>query len=614
MTSWTRAVSILLFILCVAPLAASDKEQTTKDPVVPVFTLRGQLTESPMPEDFPFATSAPESLQQLLSRMKKARDDDAVKAVVLLLDNPMIGRGQTEEIRQVIDQLKEAGKPVYAHASSLRTSSYTLLSNASHVSVVPTGDLWITGIYGESLYLRGLLDKLGVTPDFVTCGAYKSAAETFMRKGPSPEAQEMLNWLLDGLFETEVNSIASGRNVPAERVRGWIDGGLYSAESAKKAGIIDACQFRHDFVAELKDKFGDGVKFDKRYGKKKPLDVDMSNPFGVFALWAQLLQGPSKRKSTRDAVAIVYVDGPIVPGSAQDGLFGTSGVAYSDPIRKALDKVADDETVKAVVLRVNSPGGSAVASEIILDATRRVKAQKPFVVSMGDVAGSGGYYVACASDVIFADTATITGSIGVLGGKFATTDMWNKTGIAWRSNRRGARSGMLSSESVFTEDERQAFQKWMHEIYGVFKGHVVAVRGDRLTKKIDEIAGGRVYTGRQAKELGLIDRIGGLDDAIQFVAGEAKLKDFEVRIVPRPKNFMEALMGDLSESKDDDRVAISAPGSIRPVPGSILELALPLLNGVDGERFRAVVRTLQKLDLLQRERVLLLMPEFLFRQ
>ena len=218
-----------------------------------------------------------------------------------------------------------------------------------------------------------------------------------------------------------------------------------------------------------------------------------------------------------------------------------------------------------MVLRVNSPGGSAVASEIILNATKRVKAKKPFVVSMGSVAGSGGYYVSMGADTIFADASTITASIGVLGGKFATTDMWNKIGITWDSSRRGANAGLLSSDAVFTEAERKKMQGWMNDIYGVFKGHVVAARGAKLKKPIDELAAGRVFTGQQALELGLVDKIGTLDDAIQHVAEQAKLKDYEVRVYPEPKNFMEVLVEEMSDGdRDPNHLALPASGVASP--------------------------------------------------
>src|SRR5262249_40089091 len=266
-------------------------------------------------------------------------------------------------------------------------------------------------------------------------------------------------------------------------------------------------------------------------------------------------------------------------------------------------------SIKAVVLRVNSPGGSAVASEIILDATRRAKAKKPFVVSMGDVAGSGGYYVACASDVIFADEATITASIGVVGGKLATVDMWKKIGVTFKTYKRGENAGLLASGAPFTQGERERLQSWMDDVYEVFKGHVQAIRGGRLKKSLDELAGGRVFTGKQALELGLVDKIGGLGDAIAHVAGQAKLTDYDVRVVPAPQNFLQRRLEGASGAGED------APGlDVRLVsraagPASLVDLALPMLRHLDPARVAAVTDALRHLQFLQREGVLLMMPE-----
>ena len=327
-----------------------------------------------------------------------------------------------------------------------------------------------------------------------------------------------------------------------------------------------------------------------------------------------MLEGGKKKPAGKDLIGIVYVDGAILPGKPDPSPFGEESEAYSTPIRKALDKIADDKDVKAVVLRVSSPGGSAVASEIILNATQRVKAKKPFVVSMGGVAGSGGYYVSMGAGTIFADATTITASIGVLGGKFATTDMWNKIGITWDSSRRGASAGLLSSDAVFTPAERQKMQGWMNDIYGVFKGHVVAARGKKLKKPIDELAAGRVFTGQQALALGLVDKIGGLDDAIQHVAKEAKLKDYLVRVYPEPKSFVEVLLEDMSDGdRDPNRLAVPASERASSRSTSVLQLALPHLKGLDRDRLDAVKAALRRLDLLGQERAVLVMPEISVR-
>lgn len=605
--------AILVPILSVAAVGAADKEEKKADSskaTIAVFRLAGSVTEEPPEETLFLGASKAVSLKDLVARMKQAAKDPAVKAVVLLHEGGSIGSAQKEEVRQAMAEVKAAGKDVYTHADSLSMSEYVLLSGATRLSVVPTGDLWITGLHAELPYLRGLLDKLGVTPDFLTCGAYKSAAELFMRDSPSPQAEEMENWLLDSLYNTYVKLIAQGRGVETAKARAWIDGGPYSAEKAKAAGLIDAVENREAFEENLKSKFGRKVVFDKKYGKKKPPTLDFSSPFALFKVMGELMGESQKKKTPKNAIGIVYVDGPIVLGSGQDSFAGK--MAHSSEIRKALDEAAQDDSIKAVVLRVDSPGGSAVASDIILEATKRVKAKKPFTVSMGDVAGSGGYYVACGSDIIFADESTITGSIGVVAGKFATNPMWKKIGVTFKEFNRGANAGIMSSADVFTQAEREKMQAWMDDIYGVFKSHVQEIRGKRLKKPIDDLAGGRVYTGKQALDLGLVDKLGTLQDAISHVAEKAKISDYEVRVVPEPKNLIERLVEEISGEKDEGKgLELKARAPIGAQQPSLIELALPYLQHLDPQRVRAVKMALLRLQLMQQEGAVLMMPEMI---
>jgi protease-4 len=595
---------------------AADKDKKTDKPTVAVFRLDGTVSEEPKSDDLGFGGDKGVSLKELVERMNKAAGDENVKAVVMFAEGGTIGTAQREEIRQAMAKLRAAGKTIYAHADSLHMGDYALLSGASRLSVVPTGDLWVTGMHGESPYLRGLLDLLGVQPEFLTCGAYKSAAELFMRKEPSPEAEKMQNWLLDGIFDTYVKLIATGRKVEVSKVKDWIDNGPYTAEKAKAAGMIDAVEHREAFEKMIKSKCGNDVVFDRKYGEKKAPELDFNNPFAIFKLLGDTMAESKKKKSDKPAVGIVYVNGAIQLGHKQISPFSPGGDgAFSTDVRKALDEAARDDSVKAVVLRVDSPGGSAVASEIILAATKRVKAKKPFVVSMGDVAGSGGYYVACGSDIIYADSATITGSIGVVSGKFVTNPMWAKIGITFKSYDRGAHADMLGSDRPFTKEGRERMQGYMDEIYGVFKGHVTAIRGDRLKKPIDELAGGRVYTGQQALELGLVDKIGTLEDAVHHIAKKANLTEYDVRVVPEPKNIFEQLMEATGGGKNDKNnldAAIGRP-TMKLAGPTLLDLAAPHLEGLDPVRVQAVKRALLQMQLLNREGISLMMPEFLVK-
>jgi protease-4 len=602
-----HALAALALVLSQAAAAPAGKPPATKDaPVIAVFTLDGAISERPANEALPIFGPPPTSLRSLIERIDKAGKDPNVKALVLVSEGAGIGLGQTEEICQAIARVRAAGKEVYAHVDSMFIMDFALFSSASRLSVVPNGMVWITGLRAEAPYARGLLDKIGVTPDFLTCGEYKSAAEIFMRSEPSRQSEEMYNWLLDGLFEAYVATIATGRDATPEKVRAWIDDAPYTAESAKAAGVIDAVEHREDFESMLRAKYGDNVVFDKQFGREKPPQIDFSSPLGVFKLWADLMAGP-KNKPVKDGVAIVYVEGMIVTGTAKQSILGGDGAAMSSDIRDALDDAANDEKVKAVVLRIDSGGGSAVASEIILDATRRVKAKKPLIVSMGNVAGSGGYYVACGSDTIFADRATITGSIGVVAGKFVTTDMWNKVGITWKGYDRGENAALLSSDMPFTPAGRERVQEFMNRIYDTFKAHVTTARGNKLTKPLDEIAGGRVYTGKQALDLGLVDQLGSLSDAIAFAAEQAKLGEgYDVRVVPAPKNLLEMLMEDAAGGKNEPQRILAGPGGT-----SLLDLAAPYLQHLDPHRVRAVRTALRRLELTQREGLLMTMPEII---
>ncbi|CAN5221436.1 S49 family peptidase [soil metagenome] len=603
--SWMVATAALLALgFSSGSVRADDKK--AGDAFIPVFNLNGALIEAGGGDDaFSFSGETPTTLRDFVANLKKAAGDSTVKAVVIFAENAGLGNAQIEEVRQAMENLQKAGKPIYTHADSMDMKGYILLSGVSRISMVPTADLWILGMHGEAPYLRGLLNLLGVKPDFLTCGSYKSAAEMYLREGPSKEAEEMQNWLLDSMFETDLKLISSGRKVEVAKAKEWINNGPYTAEKAKAAGIIDAVEHRQDFENMLKDKYGQKVKFEKKYGKKKAPKLDFSNPFAMFKIMGDILGDGKKSSSKKPGIAIVYVDGGIDIGSGKVSPFGTTGASAVE-IRKALDEVAKDDAIKAVVLRVDSPGGSAVASEIILDATRRVKAKKPFVVSMGDVAGSGGYYVACASDVIFADASTITGSIGVVGGKMVTTGLWEKAGIHFKEYKRGQNAGIMSSSTPFSPTERVKIQNWMDEVYGVFKGHVEASRGTRLKKPLEELAGGRVYTGSQALKLGLVDKIGTMQDAIEFIAAQAKTKDYEIRVVPEPKSFIEKIMEELTGDKDEPNRLVKLQAAHQV---SLIDLAQPYLKQLDPTRVRLVTRALQNLQVMQRDGATLMMPE-----
>jgi protease-4 len=604
-------MTVALFAACLLP-APHLLAETKRLAVISV----GMVTEAPLGDDLLFGAAGGTTLRKLAKRFDQAAGDKKIAGVVMLTDNASLGLGQLEELRQAMSRFRAAGKEIHVHATSFGMGDYTLASGADRVTVTPTADVWITGLYGEGIFVRGLLDRLGVHPDFQACGDYKSAAEMFTRTSPSKPAQENQNWLFDGMFETYVKLIAAGRGKEPAQVKKWIDRGVFSAESARQEGVIDGVADRQAFVAQLKKHYKADLVFDKRYGQAKAATIDLSSPLGLMKLYSDLLSGGTKPRLSRNAaIAIVHVNGPIMTGTGGGSplsLSPTSGT-FSSTIREALYDAAEDKNIKAVVLRVDSPGGSALASEIILNATKFVKQRKPIIVSMGNVAGSGGYYVACAADTVFANESTITGSIGVVGGKISTDAMFAKVGVNFSPIKRGENAALFNSSARMTEDERAKMKAWMDEVYDVFKSHVVAIRGEKLKKEIDELAGGRVFTGRQALELGLVDKIGTLDDALKFAAKTAKLEQYEVRVLPKPKSFIELLIGDPSSADSKPhRLSLQTP---RPqlAASAALEVVLPTLKQLEPHRAAALSRVLQQLHTLQGEGVVLATPEWIAR-
>ncbi len=580
--------------------------EQVKPSVLAHFHLSGVLSESEVVDPLGLTAGQITSLRTLVSRMEQASTDDEVKAVVLTFDGMSLGFGQLEEIRESIAQLKAAGKKVYVHAEGMNIFVYSLLCAGNNLSVAPQSALWFIGIYGESVYVKDLLDKIGVQGDFLQMGDFKSAAEMFTRSEPSEPAEENINWLLDGYYESLVKMIAQSRGKTAEQVRELIDNGPYLAEQAVEKGLIDAVETREEFLIRVKDEIEGKVIVDNRYGQDKKSQINLANPFAFFAVLAEMLNPPQKPQ--KDAVALIYVEGVIIPGHSQPSLFGQSGIAFSGDIRKALEVAAKDDSVKAVVMRVDSPGGSAEASEVILNATRQLKNKKPMIVSMGNVAGSGGYYISCAADTIFADEVTVTASIGVVGGKLVTVDMWDKLGVNWIGYKRGANADFLNSLRPFDDSQRQLLEDYMQKIYEVFKDHVAKGRGDKLTKPLDQIAGGRVYTGKQALELGLVDKIGGLNQAISYAVSKASLEDYDIRVIPRPKDFITMLMDEYS-GQGEKPTDISMPDATNLFIGNpTFKTLFDLLRKTEPQRAKALYQALQRIELIRRENVIMMMP------
>ncbi len=610
MPGWKRYFALLAVVgILAVPMAASADEGDK----IAVFKLKGPMPESPGEMDMSalLGSHAPVNMFDLLQTLRRARGDADLRAVVFDIEEAALGLAQIQELRAQFDALRAADKDVLIYAETLHVGTLLLGSSASRLVMMPKGMLDLSGLYSESLYFKNLLDKIGVEADIIHCGAFKSAGEPFYRTGPSEAAEQQTNSLLDSIYEQIIADIAESRHLSPETVSDLIDKGLFHPDEALEAKLVDALQYRGDFVQSIRRKYGRDTEVVRDYGKKGGPEVDLENPFAIFKLLSDLMKGPTQ--SDKPTVAVVYVEGSIVSGESEPGFFGGSSTAASETIRKAIAKAARDESVKALVLRVNSPGGSAIASEVICEATKRFKQSgRPFLVSMGNVAASGGYYVSTLADAIYAEPSTITGSIGVVGGKIVTKGLWDWAGVTGKEYKRGAHADIMNTNRKFSDEERELIQSTMNRVYGEFKARVTEGRADRIEGEVDALAGGRVYTGEQALEKGLVDRLGGLADAIKKAADEADLGSYEVRVFPQPKTIFDLFAEAFGGQKDDDGfVSLRSAGHALGAKFGALPAAAGLIETVrhlDPAKARVLENFLIQLDLLSEERVLLIGP------
>ena len=491
--------------------------------------------------------------------------DKEIAAVILEVRNPSIGRGKLEELRAAIRRLRQSGKPVIAEVETGTSADYLIAAACDEIAMPESGVLMIPGVRAEVTHYKGLLDKLGIEADMMQMGDFKGAAEPFTRTDMSPEFRKQMEAVIDDIYQQLIDTIAADRKLDAAKVRELIDQGLITPAEAQKAGLIDRVVYREDLRKQLQEKLSvNEVSLVENYGKKRVED-DFSGMLGMIRLF-ELMMGvePTSRASSGKKLAVIYASGMIMPGKSSSGLMGE--LMGSDTIVKAINKASQDKTVMAIVLRVDSPGGSALASDLIWNAIRRC--DKPVVASMGDTAASGGYYISMGCDKIYAEPGTITGSIGVVGGKLALGGMFGKIGVNTDVISRGQNSGLLTTESRFTESERAAWKKMMEEIYRQFVGK--AAEGRQM--KVDELAqlaGGRIWTGRQAKENRLVDEVGTLKDAIaeaKKMAGIPADEKVELLTLPEPVNIFEQMFGgDISMRVSDLTRVLSLPPEVSRV-------------------------------------------------
>ncbi len=480
------------------------------------------------------------TVRSVVETLRKAQVDRRVAGV--LLEPTGFGSpywAKVQEIRDAVRDFRASGKPLYAYLEDADERNYYLASAADRIFLMPSSTLDITGVATYALFLRGTLDKIGAAADMHHIGQYKTAVNTFTEKTYTPAHREMDESLNRDLFDQIVRGIAEGRKMTDAEVRTLIDDAPLLPEAAKKSGLVDAVAYEDQTLEALKqDRDVTDVIEGDDYARVSPTSLGLN-------------RGPR--------IAVIYATGAITGG--RGGFDPLNGQTLgSETLIDAIRDVRKDRSARAIVLRIDSPGGSATASDAIwreLMIARQERQDRPLVVSMGDLAASGGYYIATPGQVIVAQPSTLTGSIGIFGGKIVTGGTYEKLGAHIESTSIGRNAEMESPARPFSPSESQKLDEQLRAFYDGFL-HKVAESRHSTPEKIDAIAQGRVWTGRQAKDNGLVDELGGLDRAITIARQRAKIPDrsgVEVVTYPRPKSFYEMVTQGLSGASD---AAISA--------------------------------------------------------
>ena len=464
-------------------------------------------------------------LADVLDGLRRARGDDRVKALIVRVGGRPVGLAMVQELRRAVREFSEAGKATTAWAESFGEFSagnvpYYLATAFDTIYLQPSGDLGLTGLAVQRIFLRGALDKLSADFQVAKRHEYKSAAEQLTEHGFSPPAREETERLTASVTGQLAEAIAQRRRIPAGKVGELIDTGPFLAARALDAGLVDALGYRDEVYASVRKQAGPGavLQYLGRYQRSR-------------ALSERARKLPVRRGE--QVVALIRATGPIRRGRSGRGPL-SGGAMGSDTIAGAIRAANADASARAIVLRVNSPGGSYVASDTIWREVVRARASgKPVVVSMGDVAASGGYFISMAADAIVAQGGTITGSIGVLTGKPVLGEALGRAGVTTDSVVRGAHAAMFSALHPFTDDEWALVNDWLDHIYADFTGKVAAGRG-LTAERVHELARGRVWSGADALANGLVDELGGLDKAVAIARRRAGLPaDAPVRGYPR---------------------------------------------------------------------------------
>ncbi|MFN5240287.1 MAG: signal peptide peptidase SppA [Aphanizomenon sp.] len=524
-------VSTLGFLLLLIAIASSQNSSpTVKDKSVLVFDLSMKITDHEpessqlVEKTFTGVEENSITLRKVVETLDKAEHDP--KIVGIYIDgnntNSTVGYASLKEIRQALEKFRKTGKKIIAYSSDWSKREYYLSSVANQIVVNPMGTMEINGLSSQPMFLAGAFKKYGIGVQIVRVGKFKGAVEPLILDKLSPENREQTQKLLDDVWGEWQKSVGTSRNILPQKLQAIANSqGILEATVAKSNGLVDMIAYEDQVFTDLKKLTGKNEK-DKTFTKIS---------LGDYA------EVPGKSSKSDNKIAIVYAEGEIVNGSGDQGTIG------SDEFAKMFSKIRQNDQIKAVVLRINSPGGSATAAEVMQREIKLTHQVKPVIVSMGDMAASGGYWIASDSHRIFAQSNTITGSIGVFGVLFNGQELGNNNGITWDTVKTSQYADQQTISRPKSPQELAVYQRSVDRIYNLFLEKVS--QGRKLpTAKVAEIAQGRVWSGIAAKQIGLVDEIGGLNVAIEYAAKQAKLgTNWELEEYPQVGTYMERLLG-----------------------------------------------------------------------
>jgi protease-4 len=522
-----------------------------------VLNIEGLIEDRPSvdPTSERLIGAAAKTPRQIINNIRKAAKDPRIIGILLKFGGYEMTRTTAFDIQQELVTFKESGKKVFAFMRNSGLRTYLLASAADKIYMPMSGTTFLMGLRIEIPFFKKMFDTIGVTPEFIAIGRYKTAPQIFTMDHISDEYREIMDNFLDALYASFTMSIAEARDVPEDQIVTWIDDGIYSARDALNAGMIDELVYESQLDKMLQQELG---LVEENHIVENDRETQLHKITSVQ--YTRVKVNVPNLHNNGEKIALIYAKGSIFSGTSDAS---SSGIG-SESMTKLLSKLKEQEEIKGIILRVNSGGGGAMAADIIRHAIHDIKQKKPVIVSMAEAAASGGYMISAPADSIVAHPTTLTGSIGIFGGKFSLESLFDVIGIRIETLQRGENAGMFSLSEPWTASEKERLRENIQQGYDHFVA-VVAEGRAMTTETVETIAQGRVWTGERALELGLVDRLGGIETAIELIKEKLEIPaDEDIQLVefPKPTSLFKQLLRQIRQ------FSLKTP----PLPAEIVRL------------------------------------------